>query len=953
MKKLLTILFSAVIAGVIAAPVPQSQKSSSYKFDLSKSGLIKQASGVWLWKIPANLEQQKIVLDLDALKVMPNDYDEIRVLLKNTKANSGLMVRITDYPSKDQMRSWYSKTDIPEKELTDLRFDLRRDDDGWWHGQKPRDGRKLEISLVKKYRRTPGEPADRETEIHSIEFIRRSADLSFDELAAEFEEGWFSYTWRYKLTVLNREASPRKINMVIDTKRLKHFKANWTEKTLSLAPREQVTVELELSISKREAAKLPVLYSERVLPKLVFPDAPPVFPLIGFRPRYVWATIPIQKSGYQLELPAKEADRKKLIAQADQDILVPFSVPPQVVPAYCAIFKPREMEALSFFRVRDRKTGADISDQKNVTASYIYHHHQQTFAAIKRMGQAYKLTGNLAYAEKIRDILLEYVHWFNFLPPQAPSSTSGGSRLTFTTLDLSYFLVDGVEGYAAVKDSAAFGKSDRESIENTIFLPLMKELYTHNIEFTNMQLHHIGAYGTAAIVLNRCQNLFGDALYGDHGFHSFQDKGFTADGMALEGGVYHWFGVVPLLKFAERMRGCGVELIGEKFKPIYDYGIENTPAGVADSTLRSTYVQAWKLFRDERYLPTLKLINKLPEGIKPEDVPDTLDLPSALQKNNGYAWLREKSKYGYRAAAINWIMGWDRLEFDRLNFRLFDENGMLSHEVHRVGYTNPGAAMDATISHNTIVVDEKDAAPNPSTLAVFLPRKSMPALLITENPESRLYPDIDFSRVMAIFDGIMFIGDKLHARDGKVHTFDWPFYAPWQPWAKKGSFEFNVPGNFTEQLKTSYKHVKSSCCAPAADGLKVNVDIPRSTALRGFDVRPKPDRKLYLTFALPQKTTVAKFMIGRGHKPAPGPMLLLRQQGKDAEFACAFDVVKNGGNERIKAVRSMPFSPADPLSAVWEITADSGVYYVVINRTGKELKFGNLKTINKLEVIKK
>ena len=94
-------------------------------------------------------------------------------------------------------------------------------------------------------------------------------------------------------------------------------------------------------------------------------------------------------------------------------------------------------------------------------------------------------------------------------------------------------------------------------------------------------------------------------------------------------------------------------------------------------------------------------------------------------------------------------------------------------------------------------------------------------------------------------------------------------------------------------------------------------------------------------------------MIGRGHKPAPGPMLLLRQQGKDAEFACAFDVVKNGGSERIKAVRSMPFTPADPLSAVWEITADSGVYYVVINRTGKELKFGNLKTINKLEVIKK
>lgn len=94
-------------------------------------------------------------------------------------------------------------------------------------------------------------------------------------------------------------------------------------------------------------------------------------------------------------------------------------------------------------------------------------------------------------------------------------------------------------------------------------------------------------------------------------------------------------------------------------------------------------------------------------------------------------------------------------------------------------------------------------------------------------------------------------------------------------------------------------------------------------------------------------------MIGRGHNPKPGPMLLLRQTGKGAEFACAFDIVKNGATPRIKSVRSVPFTPAHPLSAVWEVKADSGTYYVIVNRTGKELKFGNMKTTNKLEVIKK
>jgi hypothetical protein len=82
-------------------------------------------------------------------------------------------------------------------------------------------------------------------------------------------------------------------------------------------------------------------------------------------------------------------------------------------------------------------------------------------------------------------------------------------------------------------------------------------------------------------------------------------------------------------------------------------------------------------------------------------------------------------------------------------------------------------------------------------------------------------------------------------------------------------------------------------------------------------------------------------------------MLLLRQEGKGAEFACAFDVVKNGASQRVKSVRSLPFTPAHPLSGVWEIKADSGTYYVIVNRTGKELSFGDIKTTKKLEVIKK
>ena len=65
------------------------------------------------------------------------------------------------------------------------------------------------------------------------------------------------------------------------------------------------------------------------------------------------------------------------------------------------------------------------------------------------------------------------------------------------------------------------------------------------------------------------------------------------------------------------------------------------------------------------------------------------------------------------------------------------------------------------------------------------------------------------------------------------------------------------------------------------------------------------------------------------------------------------DVVSLKGKSRVKSISEVPFTPADPLSAVWEIKADTGTYYVIINRTGKTLKAGDIETSKNFEVIKK
>ena len=410
MKLKLMAFFLVTLSLFGAELLPQGSRPAVYRFDPGLAGLRKTAEGHWFWEVPADQEQRKIVFDLDQLGIIPNDYDEIRILFRNRTGFAALAARLTNYPAMDQLRNWYSKRALPESEWIDQRFDLRMDDDGWWFGNSLMEGHNLELTLLKRYRRVPGEPAVRETEIAAIELIRRKADLHFDELTASLKTDQDAIVWEYLLEIRNRESTSQKIDVHLDVSGLKHFSTPWKQRTLTLQAREQISIPLKLSIARSLAEKLPPLYSERILPQLVFADAPPVFPLIGYRPRYVWATVPAENPRFNLDLPDSEKDRKELLAEAEQAVLKPFAVPPQVHPQYCAIFKPREMEALSFYRVRDRASGKDISAEPGVTGSYIYHHNEQTFRSLKRMAQAYRLTENPAYAEKIRDILLEYTY---------------------------------------------------------------------------------------------------------------------------------------------------------------------------------------------------------------------------------------------------------------------------------------------------------------------------------------------------------------------------------------------------------------------------------------------------------------------------------------------------------------------------------------------------------------
>ena len=861
------------------------------------------ADGKVSWELAPATRGAKLRFDLKKLKLNPLFYDEIRIRFKTEKSIIFFAGKLTDYPVKDLHRNWYSKVDIQPGKWIDARFDLRMDDDGWFKNNIKRDGLMFDLNLSKRHLRIPGEPPSRKVTIDGIKFIRYPVSISFDEFDAKLTRKKGSIpllsdgdiSWKYKIKLRNNKTTEQKITLTADTSRLKHFKTDWIEKTYTLKSREYKTVELRISIPESEAAKLAELYSEpvEVFVKVKGSKAPAISPIMGYRPRYLWGTIPPKSANLHLSHP-KKSEKKKIIAKADKALAQEWGVPlygPALHPQGHLDKKTNsKLDAISWFRHKSRKTGREISDRE-VYLSYITQIHSGNFARANLLGKAYELTGDIKYADAARDVFLEYAHWYPYLPVAGAASTSGLTRLGLNSLMTCFWFKRAINAYARIKGSPALSDQDRKLIEKKFIIPEMKSMYAHNIEYTNMQVHHFEVYTTAVIMLGKHWNLLGDALYGSHGFNAIVERTFTEDGMSHEGKVYHWFVLGPMMEFILQMQSYGLNVMSPRFKRVFDFGVGHSPTGaVQDYSLARYYVDAYKNYKDPAYIPTLKYHKwwPIPGDKNPAKAAPPLEM-SSVQPNNGYLWLREKSAKGLRSMSINYIMQRDRGEHDRLHFELYDPERLTS-EVYRITYgSKQSKAMYQTISHNTVVMDKKDYRDLPSKLAAFLKRKKLPAALITEEPASPLYANVKFSRVMALLDGIWFVGDVWHS-PGK-HSFDWAFYTPAEPWSHKESGDFNIPFKLKPAKKTGYKFVYSAESGKVGNkGFVVSSYIAKHHPKGGRIGRNKPKKEMFINFAPMPGAEIFKLQVPRGHRPQPGPALMIRQdKTSTARFGIAFE----------------------------------------------------------------
>ncbi len=129
--------------------------------------------------------------------------------------------------------------------------------------------------------------------------------------------------------------------------------------------------------------------------------------------------------------------------------------------------------------------------------------HYELAQSAADLALAYRLTGERAYAEQCREILIAYADRYMHYPVQSVQGQSGGSgaHVLSQTLDEAIWLVDVAWAYDLLADSAAMTAADRRRGENDLLRPAAELIARNPQGRSNWQFWHNAAIGAVGFAL--------------------------------------------------------------------------------------------------------------------------------------------------------------------------------------------------------------------------------------------------------------------------------------------------------------------------------------------------------------------------------------------------------------------------------------------------------------------
>ncbi len=431
----------------------------------------------------------------------------------------------------------------------------------------------------------------------------------------------------------------------------------------------------------------------------------------------------------------------------------------------------------------------------------IYSRHLGTLTTdMNECAWAFALTGNMAYAGKARDILVEFSERYSQYPLHSANQGKRDDRLSRSsghvyeqTLNEASWTERVVETYDLIRESGMVSTRDHESI-HTFLRELAENISKHKAGKSNWQTYHNSAFMLIGGVLED-DDLIRQAIEDPENGHRYQmDVSVLPGGMWYENSwSYHFYTLGAVERIIETGRRLGMDLYTDPtVKSMYtvamDYVMgDGTLPRFGDALTTGTqghrYETAYSYWKDPAFLavlpegPTWDSIllgrDQTPSGIR------TSRQESELKEGAGHAILRVNGDGGASSAVLTFgPFGGFHGHFDKLSFVYFAMGKELGYDpgrarsqayrlpIHRNWYRS-------TTSHNTVLVDRQSQEGVEGIGEFFAHNEN---LAVTVARVDSAYEGVSHRRMFVLRPDYAVVVDQLEDRSGSEHTFDWLYH---------------------------------------------------------------------------------------------------------------------------------------------------------------------------------
>jgi len=220
-------------------------------------------------------------------------------------------------------------------------------------------------------------------------------------------------------------------------------------------------------------------------------------------------------------------------------------------PSFAADLQAARRELERYFA-----TFPDVPPPVDAGGGYSHETHKKNGIAIHDAGILHQLTGEVAYAEHARQLLLAYAGMYPGLGKHPRSRGDNPGRLFWQNLNESVWLTYAIQGFDAIHDTLP--TADRERIVDRLLRP-MADFLSEGSPETFDRIHNHGTWAVAAVGMTGYalndpdyvrKALYGLAGDGGSGFLRQIELLFSPDGYYGEGPYYQRYALMPFLLFA-------------------------------------------------------------------------------------------------------------------------------------------------------------------------------------------------------------------------------------------------------------------------------------------------------------------------------------------------------------------------------------------------------------------